>query len=125
MGGVLGQWLGNENTVILIPSARARKQKFQFRAVIYNMSADGQLDAATREEVRVVVTRENTIPVWLREIITGQGAVDAYVGSMATIDITAFDAVIISSFRVERCEDGFVLREGIVWAPHRNSSKHL
>lgn len=91
VGGVVGQWLEYENTVILIPSARARKQRFQFRAIIYNVTNDGQLDASTREEVRVVVTRENSVPLWMYEQITGRGSVDAYVGSMATIDLAAYD----------------------------------
>lgn len=89
---VTGWWLDNENSLVLIPGARARQQIFQFRARIYNVSAAGTLMKDTMEEVRVVVTRDNTVPEWNFEYITGQGNTEVLIGELKEIQISAFDA---------------------------------
>lgn len=91
--GIVGQWLDSENTVVVVPAARARQQRFQFRAHIYNTSADTkELIKSTLEEVRVQVVRDNSVPEWNWEYITGRGSVEAGVGDLIDIDVSAYDA---------------------------------
>jgi len=91
-GDVVGMWLDRENTVIVVPTARTRQQVFQFRAVIFNKTSSGDLIKSTREEVRVVVKRENTVPEWDREFTTGRGTVSGNAGEVLDIDVYATDA---------------------------------
>ncbi|CUG93938.1 membrane-associated protein, putative [Bodo saltans] len=87
---VVGMWLDKQNTVLVVPSARARTINFQFRAMIYNLTSSGVL-APLPELVRVRVIRDNTPPFWNYDYITGGGALEVPTGVTQTIDVTAED----------------------------------
>ena len=88
---VWGMWVEKENTVVLVPAARSRQVRYQFRARIYNTSDDGSLIKSAYEDVRVKVVRENTVPTWDYDQIEGRGNIKVTVGEMKTIRVSALD----------------------------------
>ena len=88
--GLDAQWLLFNNSVVLIPGARSRQQVFKFRARIYNLTATGAIDPNVYEVVRVLVRRENSVPVWVTT--PNEAKKELFVGETVPISIQAYDA---------------------------------
>jgi hypothetical protein len=107
--GLDAQWLHFGNSVVLIPGARSRQQVFQFRARIYNLTATGGIDQNKYEVVRVVVRRENNVPVWVST--PNDVRQELFVGETKPITIQAYDADDdLISFRISQGVTHGILR---------------
>uniref|UniRef100_A0A7S1LQN4 Uncharacterized protein n=1 Tax=Neobodo designis TaxID=312471 RepID=A0A7S1LQN4_NEODS len=92
--GVKGKFIKFNNTLLLVPTARARTKVFRFRVTVYPLDDAGNIpnEGALRTTYRVIVRQRNHVPRWEIGGVEGTPTdVRTAVGTPVTIPLSLTD----------------------------------